>query len=156
LLVNNVTRLLEAHNIPFTVFKLPVEKLGASETAAFFGVNPEQVFKTIVILRISKGKPILAIIPGLYEVDLKKLTKSVGDKKLHLATQREAEEVTGLQVGGISPPALINRGFQCVVDESALIFDTIHISGGQRGLNIRLAPNDLITLTKALVADISG
>jgi Cys-tRNA(Pro)/Cys-tRNA(Cys) deacylase len=154
--VNNVTRLLQAHNIAFTVFELPTEKLGALETAALLGINPEQVFKTIVVLRGSIGKPILVVLPGPYEVNLKKLATSVGDKKLRLATQREAEQVTGLRVGGISPLALTNRGFQCVIDESALLFDAIHISGGERGLNIRLAPTDLITLTKALVADISS
>lgn len=154
--VNNVTRLLQAHNIAFTVFELPVEKLGALETAALLGIYPEQVFKTIVVLRISKGKPILAVIPGPYEVDLKKLTKTVGDKKLHLATQRVVEQVTGLKVGGISPLALTNRGFQYVIDESAIIFNATHVSGGQLGLNIRLAPNDLINLTKVLVADICG
>lgn len=156
MVVNNVTRLLEQHGILFTALDLPVEKLGALETATILGVNPEQVFKTIVIRRDSKDKPILAVISGPYEVDLRKLAKSVGEKKLLLATQREAEQITGSLVGGISPLALLNRGFQCVIDESALIFEAIHISGGQRGLNIRIAPNDLIMLTKALVADISS
>ncbi|HEX2981810.1 MAG TPA: YbaK/EbsC family protein, partial [Anaerolineaceae bacterium] len=70
-------------------------------------------------------------------------------------TQREAEQLTGLQAGGISPLALINKGFQVVIDQTASAHAQIHISGGQRGLNLRLAPGDLATLTNARFAAIS-
>ena len=153
---NNVTRLLDAQKIPYTVFETPAEKLGALETAEFLHVSPEQIFKTIVVVREGKGKPILAVIPGTLEVDLKLLAKAVGEKKLHLPTQREAEKLTGLQAGGISPLALLNRGFQMVIDATAEIFDEIHISGGQRGLNIRLPVSALLTLTGASPAEISA
>jgi Cys-tRNA(Pro)/Cys-tRNA(Cys) deacylase len=152
---NNVTRLLESHHIPYTVHELPAEKLGALETAHLLGVPEEQVFKTIVVQREGKGKPILALVPGTGEVDLKKLAKVVGEKKLHLPTQREAEQLTGLQAGGISPLALLNRGFQVVIEETAQLFAEIYISGGQRGLNICLLPSDLAQLTNAGFADIS-
>jgi Cys-tRNA(Pro)/Cys-tRNA(Cys) deacylase len=131
-------------------------KSSALETARLLGVPPEQVFKTIVILREGKGKPILAVVPGSFEVNLKKLAKAVGEKKLALPTEREAEQLTGLQAGGISPLALLNKGFQVVLDELAGLFDEIHISGGQRGLNIRLNVSALVELTRALVADIVG
>jgi Cys-tRNA(Pro)/Cys-tRNA(Cys) deacylase len=152
---NNVTRLLEAHQIHFTAFELSDEKRGALETAQLLGVPPEIVFKTIVVLREGKGKPILAVVPGPLEVDLKLLAQAVGEKKLHLPTEREAEQITGLQVGGISPLALMQRGFQVVVDETCQLFDEIHISGGQRSLNIRLAVKALIELIQAQVAEIS-
>ena len=149
---NNITRLLESRKIPFVAFELPPEKLGAQGTAEFLGVAPEIVFKTIVVLREKPGKPVLAVVPGTAEVDLKLLARVLGEKKMHLATEKEAELMTGLKVGGISPLALINRGFQTVIDSSAEKHDQIHVSGGQRGLNIRLPANALVKLTNARFA----
>lgn len=150
---NNVTRLLDSKNIPYTAYELPAEKLGALEAAQIIGVSPDEVFKTIVVVREGKGKPILAVTPGSLEVDLKALAKAVGEKKLAVPTQKEAEQMTGLQVGGISPLALLNRGFQVVIDETAQVFDEIFVSGGQRGLNIRLPVVALAELTEAIFAD---
>ena len=152
---NNVTRLLDTRKIPYTAYELAAEKHGALETAQLLHVPPETVFKTIVVRREGKGKPILAIVPGTNEVDLKALAKAVGEKKLILPTEREAESLTGLQAGGISPLALVNRGFQMVLDSMAELFDEIHVSGGQRGLNIRLPVRDLISLTNCSLAEIS-
>jgi len=153
---NNVTRLLKARGVPFEAFELPAEKLGALETAQRLGVPPEQVFKTIVVIREKGKKPVLALVPGTATVDLKALAAILGEKKLRLPTQREAEQITGLQAGGISALALLNRGFQVVVDKSALQFEQFHVSGGQRGLNIRLPVQAFIHLTGALTADISA
>ena len=152
---NNVTRLLDAHRIAYTAFELPVEKLGALEAATHLNVDPELVYKTIVITRPGKGKPVLAVVPGFHEVDLKAVARIVGEKKVHLPTEREAEALTGLKAGGISPLALIQRGFQVILDASVLTHDEIYISGGQRGLNIRLAPQALAGLTGAKIAPIS-
>ena len=148
---NNITRLLDAKKIPYTAYDLPAEKLGAIETASLLKVPLEQVFKTIVVTREAKGKPILAVVPGSAEVDLKLLAKALGEKKLHLPAEREAEQLTGLQAGGISPLALINKGFQVVLDASARDYMEIHVSGGQRGLNIRLPVEALVRLTNARV-----
>jgi Cys-tRNA(Pro)/Cys-tRNA(Cys) deacylase len=152
---NNITRLLDSHNIPYTAFELPLEKISALETARLLNVSPVLVYKTIVVTREIKGKSILALVPGPNEVDLKALARAVGEKKVHSPTEREAERLTGLQAGGISPLALLNRGFQIILDSSAQAHAEIHISGGQRGLNIRLPVSDLIALTNALVAEIS-
>ncbi len=152
---NNVTRMLDAHKIPYTAFELPAEKLSAIEAAQYLGVDPQLVYKTIVITREGKGKPVLALVPGPQEVDLKALAKALGEKKVLLPTEREAEKLTGLQAGGISPLALLQRGFQVVLDESACTQTEIYISGGQRGLNIRLPVEALISLTNARVAKIS-
>lgn len=146
---NNVTRLLESRKIAFTAYELPPEKLGALEAAQILGAPPEQVFKTIVVKREGKGKPILAVVPGPSAVDLKAVAKAVGEKKVSLPTEREAEQLTGLQAGGISPLALLNKGFQVLVDETAQALDELYISGGQRGLNIRLPVTDLLKLTNA-------
>jgi Cys-tRNA(Pro)/Cys-tRNA(Cys) deacylase len=152
---NNVTRLLESRKIAFTAYELPPEKLGALEAAQILGVPPEQVFKTIVMKRERKGKPILAVVPGPSEVDLKAVAKAIGEKKVFLPTEREAEQLTGLQAGGISPLALLNKGFQVLVDETAQSLVEIYISGGQRGLNIRLPVTDLLKLTNARSAPIA-
>ena len=152
---NNITRLLDARQVPYMAYELPPEKLGALETARQLGVSAEQVFKTIVVTREGKGKPVLAVVPGTAEVDLKALAKALDEKKVYLPTEREAERLTGLQAGGISPLALLNRGFQVVIDENAQLFDEIHISGGQRGLNIRLPVTALAALTNATFAAIT-
>jgi Cys-tRNA(Pro)/Cys-tRNA(Cys) deacylase len=141
--------MLDAKKVSYTAFELPGEKLGAIETARFLDVPLEQVFKTIVVKREGKGKPILAVVPGSAEVDLKRLAKALGEKKLHLPSEHEAEQITGLLAGGISPLALVNKGFQVVMDSSALEYKEIHISGGQRGLNIRLPVDALVKLTSA-------
>lgn len=153
-LTNNVTRLLDSRKIPYQAFELSAEKHGALETAQLLGVLPEVVFKTIVVVRKS-GKPILALVPGSGEADLKAIAKALKEKKVSLPTQTNAEKLTGLQAGGISPLALLNRGFTVLLDISARSHDNIHISGGQRGLNIRLGVADLVKLTNARVAPIS-
>jgi len=151
---NNVTRLLDQRKIPYAIYELPEEKLGALESARLLGVALEKVFKSIVVTRLTHGKPILALVPGTNEVNLKRLAKTLGEKKLRLATQIDAEHLTGLKTGGISPLALINRGFQVVINSSAQNYDEIHISGGQLGLNIRLPVKALAKLVKARFAEI--
>ncbi len=151
----NITRMLDAQKIPYTPFELSAEKHSALDTARLLNVPAEKVYKTIVVLREGKGKPILAVVPGPHEVDLKALAKVVNEKKLRLPSEREAEQITGLQAGGISPLALINRGFQVILDVSAQVQGEIHVSGGQRGLNIRLPVAALVKLTNARLAAIS-
>jgi Cys-tRNA(Pro)/Cys-tRNA(Cys) deacylase len=151
---NNVIRFLDAHKVPYKACELPPEKLGAVEAALYMGVSPEQVFKTIVITR-EKKKPVLALVPGPRTVDLKKLAAFLAEKKVSLPTEREAEVLTGLQAGGISPLALINKGFQVVIDSSAQGFEKIYISAGQRGLDVQLPVTDLARLTKARFGEIS-
>lgn len=152
--VNNVTRLLDARKIRYQPFDTPADKLGAIETARILNVDPNIVFKTIVVTRDKPKKPILAVLPGPSNVDLKRLAAALGEKKVYLPTEREAEQLTGLQAGGISPLALLNKGFQVVIDASAKSYSEIHVSGGQRGLNIKLATDDLIKLTNARLASI--
>lgn len=151
---NNITRLLDSRKIPYTAFDLPPEKLGADETARLLGVDPMLVYKTIVARR-EKGKPILALIPGPHRLDLKLLAAALGEKKVSLPTEREAEQMTGLQAGGISPLALLNKGFQVVIAAEAADRPEVHVSGGQRGLNIRLPAKALIEITRARLAVIS-
>lgn len=152
---NNVTRMLDAKKVVYQAFELPPEKLGALETSRLLAVPPEQVFKTIVVVREKPGKPILAVIPGSCTLDPKALAAVLGEKKVQVPTQHTAEQITGLQAGGISPLALINKGFNIWIDNSAKNFAAIHVSGGQRGLNIRLAPDVLAELVHAHFAAIA-
>jgi Cys-tRNA(Pro)/Cys-tRNA(Cys) deacylase len=153
--VNNVTRLLDQRRVSFEAFELPAEKLGARETAALLGIEPALVYKTIVVTRDKPRKPLLVVVPGDSVVDLKLVAAAVGEKKVYLPTEHEAEMLTGLQAGGISPLALINRGFQVLIDDSARNHAEIHVSGGQRGLNIRLPLAELVKLTGGRLVRVS-
>ena len=154
---NNVTRLLDSRKIDY----LPHEYDGsqfhpADEVAQIVGVPVEQVYKTIVVLREdakARRKPLLVMVAANREIDLRKLAAALGEKKLRVARHDEAEVLTGLQVGGISAIALLNRPFETCIDRPALDLPHIHVSGGQRGLDVQIGVKDLITLTKAKVVD---
>jgi Cys-tRNA(Pro)/Cys-tRNA(Cys) deacylase len=152
---NNVTRLLDLRKIPYVSYELPAEKLGALEVAQWLKVSPSLVYKTIVVMRAVEGKPILALVPGDLEVDLKLVASVIGEKKVLLPTERDAERLTGLQAGGISPLALLNRGFQVLIDISAKGLEAIYISGGQRGLDICLSPLALAEVVRGRFAEIT-
>ncbi len=153
----NSMRLLESRKIPYTAktYDESGEFHTASEAAQLVGAPAASVFKTLVVLREppQKGKPILVMIASDSELDLKRLAKALGEKKLRMATQREAESLTGLVVGGISALALLNRGFEICLDRAALALDQIHISAGQRGVDLQLAVTDLVALTRARTVD---
>jgi Cys-tRNA(Pro)/Cys-tRNA(Cys) deacylase len=148
---NNVTRLLDSRKIAYTAVEYDGSTFhSADEVAQLIGVPVDQVYKTIVVLREEKGKkPLLVMAAADREIDLKKLAASMGEKKLHIAKHDEAEKLTGLQVGGISAIALLNKPFEVCLDRPALNFEHIHISGGQRGLDVQVGVEDLISLTKA-------
>lgn len=151
---NNVTRLLDARRISYEVFEFSPEKHSAEETAALLGVPNDHVYKTLVVVREAKGKkPLLVMVPGGRELDLKRLAASLGEKKLKMATQTEAEAMTGLQTGGISALALLNKGFEICLERTALALPFVHVSAGQRGVNLRLAPKDLLTAANARLVD---
>ena len=148
---NNVTRLLDSRKVAYTTTEYDGSQFhSADEVAHLIGVPMEQVYKTIVVLREDKmRKPLLVMVAAPREIDLKKLAASLGEKKLHIAKHDEAEALTGLQVGGISALALLSKPFEMCLDRSALELERIHISGGQRGLDVQIGVKDLITLTKA-------
>lgn len=152
---NNITRFLESRNLIFRVHEFPPEKKSAVEIAEMLHTDPFIVFKTIVLTRQPKKKKILAVVPGPVEVDLKKVANWIGEKKVFLPSEKEAEAITGFQAGGISPLALYNKGFQVILDESAQDFPEIIISGGQRGVQIQIPVQSLIDITGALVVPIS-
>jgi Cys-tRNA(Pro)/Cys-tRNA(Cys) deacylase len=151
----NSMRVLEVRKIPYVAMEYDASREfhSAMDAAELIGAPMEAVYKTLVVLRDppKSGKPLLVLIASHREVDFKLLAKSLGSakQKLRMATQREAESLTGLQVGGISALALLNRGFEIALDEPAAALDQIHISAGQRGVDLRLAVKDLVAVTGA-------
>ena len=108
------------------------------------------VYKTLVIEHDPpRGKPSLVMVPADSEVDLKVLAGRIGAKKLRMATHRDAERHTGLEVGGISALALLGRGFPVFIDARAAAESHILVSAGQLGMDVRLAVADLVALTGA-------
>jgi Cys-tRNA(Pro)/Cys-tRNA(Cys) deacylase len=154
-ITNNVTRLLDSKNIVYFTVEIPAEKLGAVETADYLKVPPSMIYKTIVLLREKKGKSILAVVPGDLRVDLKSVAAILGEKKVSTATEKEAESLTGLKVGGISALALLNRGFEILLDDSAANLEEFYVSGGMRGLMIQMRVNDFQSITSARMASIA-
>lgn len=121
------------------------------EAAALVGAPAEAVYKTLVVLNESdpRARPMMAIIPVADQLDLKALASAVGAKKLRMATQREAEKLTGMQVGGISALALQHPDFDVLLDEQAILLERFHVSAGARGMDVELAVEDFVALTSA-------
>jgi Cys-tRNA(Pro)/Cys-tRNA(Cys) deacylase len=123
------------------------------EAAAKLGVDPLRIFKTLVA-QIDRHTLVLCVIPVAFRLDLKKLAAAAGGKKADLADPADAERVTGYVVGGISPLGG-RKKLPALIDEIALLHDTVFVSAGQRGLQMELTPHDLVRLTDAATADIS-
>jgi len=144
----NTMRLLDAHKVPYEVLTFSDAVHSATEVADLLGLDPKTVYKTLVVQR-TRGKPVLVMLAGDLQVDLSTLASSVGEKKLHMASHRDAEQLTGLQVGGISALALLNKGFEVCIDRAAEDLDQVIVSAGKRGINLRLAVADLVRVTGA-------
>jgi len=123
------------------------------EAADVLGVGYDQVFKTLVA-NLSDGRLAVAVVPVSRRLDLKALAMAFGVKRAGMAAAMDAERATGYVVGGISPLGQ-RRRLPMVLDESALAFEIIYVSAGRRGLEIALAPSDLIRLSNARMAAIS-
>jgi Cys-tRNA(Pro)/Cys-tRNA(Cys) deacylase len=153
-------KVLEGRKIAYEVVPYPKEMRDAEEIAALLGVPPGQVFKTLVVLPPGTtgraAKPLLVIIPANGQLNLKKLAKVVDAKKVQMASHKEAEAMTGLQVGGISALALLNKGFVVYLDASAQAYEQIYVSAGQKGLDIKLKVADLVKVTGAKLEDVTG
>lgn len=123
-----------------------------TEAADALGQDPRRVFKTLIAL--VDGTLTVGIVPVTTSLDLKALAAAAGGKKARMAEVADAERVTGYVAGGISPLGQRTR-LPTVLDASAHGFDTVYCSGGRRGLEIELAPDDLAALTDATVAPIA-
>lgn len=150
------TLLLERAGVAFTLHPYEHDPRAAAagggyglEAAAALGVEPARVFKTL--LAAVDGALTVAVVPVTGQLDLKALARVRGGSKAALADPAAAERSTGYVVGGISPLGQ-RRPLPTVVDASALEHATVLVSGGRRGLDVELAPADLVDLTGASVA----
>jgi Cys-tRNA(Pro)/Cys-tRNA(Cys) deacylase len=121
------------------------------EAAAALGVPAERVFKTL--LAEAGGRLVVGIVPVTGQLDLKALARAVGAPKALMADPAAAERSTGYVVGGISPVGQ-RRALPTVLDATALDHPTVFVSGGRRGLDLELAPADLVRVTGATTAPI--
>jgi len=150
------TLALERAKVPFTLHEYahdPRHDSYGLEASEALGVPPEQVFKTLVAA--VDGSLAVGVVPVHRQLDLKALAAAAGGKKAVMAEVAAAERATGFVAGGISPVGQ-RRRLPVVVDASALAFGTMFCSGGRRGLEIEIAPADLIKVTGAKVAAIAA
>ena len=115
----------------------------------------EVVFKTLVAQAPSSKKPILALIPSNTSLNLKRLAKALGEKKVAMAGHEDAERLTGLKVGGISPLALLDKGWPVYIDSFAEALPRIVISAGRRGTQVRLGTDKLLELVDGELIDVA-
>jgi Cys-tRNA(Pro)/Cys-tRNA(Cys) deacylase len=148
----NSMRLLDANKVAYEVVTFSPDLHSAVEVAEATGLDPDTVYKTLVVQR-PRGKPLLVMVAADKQIDLHVLAASVGEKKLSMASHHDAEVLTGLQVGGISALALLNRGFDVCLDRAALGLDRILVSAGRRGIDLSLAVADLVRVTGARWVD---
>ncbi|HEV2347237.1 MAG TPA: Cys-tRNA(Pro) deacylase [Actinocrinis sp.] len=140
--------------VPFEVHAYDHDAAAQSygtEAAEAMGIPPQRVFKTL--LADVDGKLTVAVVPVSGQLDLKALASAVGGKKAAMADPSAAERTTGYVLGGISPLGQ-RKKLPTVIDESALDYETVFCSAGRRGLEVELAPADLVRLTSARTAPI--
>jgi Cys-tRNA(Pro)/Cys-tRNA(Cys) deacylase len=147
---------LEAAGVAFSVHEYehdPSARGFGLEAADVLGLDPDQVFKTLVVT--ADGDPAVAIVPVSCQLALKAVGAALGRKRVEMCDPAVAQRVTGYVVGGISPFGQ-RRRLATVIDETCQLYDTIYVSGGRRGLDLGVAPSDLVRVLDAVVADIAA
>lgn len=150
----NVARLLDKAKVNYELIPYEVDEndLSAIHVAASLGEDINCVFKTLV-LHGDKSGYFVCVIPGEHEVDLKKAAKLSGNKKCDLIPMKELLPLTGYIRGGCSPIGM-KKHFPTYIHSTCMDFPFIYVSAGQRGLQIKLAPQDLIRESKATLGDL--
>jgi Cys-tRNA(Pro)/Cys-tRNA(Cys) deacylase len=149
-------RALVAAGVPFTEHPYshdPSHPSYGLEAAEALGLDPCLVFKTL--LASVDGALTVAVVPVTSTLDLKALAAALGGKRASLAPAADAERTTGYVVGGISPLGQ-RKPLPTVVDTGATTLEVMYVSGGRRGLDVGLAPSDLVRLTRAVTAPIAA
>lgn len=151
----NAIRIVEQKKIPYQehTYTFSENDLGAKHVAEELNQNEAQIFKTLVAVGNKTG-PVVAVIPSNQELDLKKIAKESGNKKVEMLHLRDLENLTGYIRGGCSPVGM-KKFFPTYFDQSALNFATIMVSAGKRGLQMELAPNDLAGLVRGKFVDLT-
>jgi Cys-tRNA(Pro)/Cys-tRNA(Cys) deacylase len=154
--VTPAVRALEAAGVPFTVHEYvhdPATRSYGVEAATSLGLDPEQVFKTLLVTR-DTGQHAVAIVPVSCRLSLKAVAAALGAKRVEMCDPSIAQRVTGYVVGGISPFGQRTR-LPTVIEETCELYDVVYVSGGRRGLDLGVAPADLVRVLGAITADIS-
>jgi Cys-tRNA(Pro)/Cys-tRNA(Cys) deacylase len=150
----NAARLLDKQGITYDLIEYKVDEsdLSAVSVAAKLGQNIEQVFKTLVVQGDKTGV-IVCVIPGGEELNLKKAAIASGNKSITLVPMKEILGLTGYIRGGCSPLGM-KKNYETYIDETCILFDFIFISAGIRGLQIKIAPDDLIKVVGCKICDL--
>lgn len=151
----NAVRLLDRAGIAYELRAYDIDEndLSAERAAAKLGMAPETVFKTL-ITRGDRTGPLIACLPAGTELDLRALGEASGNKRAELVPLKEVHDLTGYIRGAVTPLAL-KKPYPVFLDETVELWPLVGISGGQRGLEIVLAPADLIRVTGATLANIA-
>jgi Cys-tRNA(Pro)/Cys-tRNA(Cys) deacylase len=150
------TALLAKQNVKFTTHSYDPDRHEGSygeAAAAALGADPQRVYKTLIAT--VDGRLAVGVVPVSSSLDLKALAAALGGKRGAMAEPADAERATGYVTGGISPFGQRSR-LPIVVDRSTQEWPTVFVSGGRRGLQIEVAPADLVRLTGATVAPIAA
>lgn len=147
----NAARILDRLKITYELgeYAFDEDHLGAEHVAIEIGLPLGQVFKTLVA-RGDGREVVMACVPGSGDLDLKALAALAGFKKVEMVHLKEVQPLTGYMRGGVSPLAP-KRAYPLFIDATALTFPLISVSAGQRGLQIKIAPLDLVAATGAIV-----
>ncbi|MCL2714428.1 MAG: Cys-tRNA(Pro) deacylase [Alphaproteobacteria bacterium] len=148
------TRVLTAAHITYTVQKFAYDAAAESiglHAARELGEEPGRVVKTLMVL--VDGRPVCVMAPSDREVSMKKLAAALGGRSAEMMKPAEAERLSGFRVGGISPFGQRRTG-KTVIEQSLLMYEYVFVNGGQRGLVVRLAPEDARSVVEAVVADV--
>ena len=151
----NSMRLLESRAIPYETRHYDPEIRDAEAVARAVGLPAREVFKTLVVERPVKKRPVLVLLPCNCSLNMKRLAKALGEKKVALAPHAAAERLTGLKVGGISPLALMQKRWDVFLDGRCAASAHIVISAGQRGAQLRLETRALINLLNCRIVDVA-
>lgn len=151
----NAIRIVEQKKIPYQehTYTFSENDLGAKHVAEELNQNEAQIFKTLVAVGNKTG-PVVAVIPSNQELDLKKIAKESGNKKVEMLHLKDLENLTGYIRGGCSPVGM-KKLFPTYFDQSALNFATIMVSAGKRGVQMELSPNDLAGLVRGKFVDLT-
>jgi Cys-tRNA(Pro)/Cys-tRNA(Cys) deacylase len=151
----NAVRALDRAGAAYELREYDIDEsdLSAERAAAKLDMQPETVFKTL-ITRGDRSGPLLACIAAGTELDLRALGEASGNKRVEMVPLKEVLDLTGYMRGAVTPLAL-KRAYPVFIDETVELWPIVGISGGMRGLEILLAPADLIRITKATLADIA-
>lgn len=149
----NSMRLLDARSIPYETRHYDPQIRDAEAVAEAVGLPADEVFKTLVVERTARKKPVLVMLPCNCSVNMKRLAKALGEKKVALAPHAAAERLTGLKVGGISALALMQKRWEVCLDSRYRTH--IVISAGQRGTQLRLETKALIDLLTCRIVDVA-